>query len=50
MEERIAMLTKSVIDAHSTQLTFGLKLPGNTVQPGQDEAHYHRCLQVLALL
>lgn len=50
MEERIAMLTKSVIDAHGSQLSYGLKLPGNTIQPGQDDAHYHRCLQALALL
>ncbi|HOY70041.1 MAG TPA: DUF58 domain-containing protein [Methylotenera sp.] len=49
-EARISHLTKAVIDANAAHLTFGLKLPETTIQPSRGSAHYHACLQALALL
>ena len=49
-EERISLLTKAVIDNQQTGLSFGLKLPAITLEPSRGDAHYHACLQALALL
>lgn len=48
-EARISLLTKWVIEANSTNQTYGLKLPANLIQPSNSHAHYHQCLRALAL-
>ena len=49
-EARIAMLTRLVLDAHRDQRSFGLRVPGACIEPGQGARHRHECLQCLALI
>ncbi len=50
-ETRISQLTRWVIDAHASNIKYGLKLDsGMTLPPNNTEAHYHQCLEVLATL
>ena len=49
-EARISLLTKWVIEAHSTNQTYGLKLPASRIEPSNSHAHYHQCLRALALI
>src|SRR5450830_1064897 len=48
-EQRISQLTRWVLDAHGLKHTYGLRIPGAEISPNNSEAHYHRCLQALAL-
>lgn len=48
-EQRIAQLTRWVLDAHAGQLVYGLRLPNEELAPDCGEAHFHRCLEMLAL-
>lgn len=50
-ETKLARLCDMVQHAHRMNLSYGLKLPGTEIPPGdpKDPAHYHRCLQTLAL-
>lgn len=50
LEQRLSQLTRWVMDAHEQSLSYGLQLPGTTLAPAHDEAHYHACLRALALL
>jgi uncharacterized protein (DUF58 family) len=47
-EERLAQLTRLVIDAEQAGRSYGLRLPGLEVQPSSGPDHYHRCLAALA--
>jgi uncharacterized protein (DUF58 family) len=49
-EQRIARLTRWVLDAAHGQVPFTLLLPGVRVGPGHDAHHVERCLRELALL
>lgn len=49
-ETRISLLTKAIIESHLANLTFGLKLPGQSIGPNNSLNHYHQCLKALALL
>jgi len=49
-EQRISQLTRWVVDAHALKHTYGLRILGTEVSPNNGEAHYHRCLETLALL
>lgn len=48
-EARIAILTRWALDAHADGLSWGLRLPGSTLAPGNGEAHLHAALAALAL-
>lgn len=48
-ETRLSLLARWVCDAHGAGLNWGLRLPRKTLAPTGGEAHYHRCLQALAL-
>lgn len=50
LEHRLSQLTRWVMDAHEQSLSYGLQLPGFTLEPAHGEAHYHACLRALALL
>lgn len=50
LEARISQLASWVVDAHAAQQRYGLKLPNLTLAPGDSNAHYHACMQALALL
>lgn len=49
VEERLSLLTRWVIDAHATGMSWGLRLPGAKLAPASGEAHLHDCLKRLAL-
>jgi uncharacterized protein (DUF58 family) len=48
-EERLRYLARWVIDAHKEGLSYGLRLPGQTVDMGTGDAQRERCLEALAL-
>lgn len=47
-ERRLSILTRWVMDAQESGLTWGLRLPGKRVAPASGDPHYHRCLAALA--
>lgn len=49
VEERLGQLCRWVLAADERGLRFGLRLPGTLIQADAGEAHYHRCLEALAL-
>ncbi|WP_332823659.1 DUF58 domain-containing protein [Ramlibacter sp.] len=48
-EARISRLAAWVLQADKLGQDYGLRLPGQTVKPGNGEAHKRRCLEALAL-
>ena len=50
VEARVSQLAQWIVDAHAAQQRYGLKLPNLTLTPSDTEAHYHACMQALALL
>ncbi len=50
IETRISQLAQWLVDTHATRQRYGLKLPNLTLAPDDSEAHYHACMQALALL
>ncbi|MEJ5991748.1 DUF58 domain-containing protein [Ramlibacter sp. PS3R-8] len=48
-EARISRLAAWVLQADKMGQDYGLRLPGQSVQPGNGEAHKRRCLEALAL-
>jgi len=49
VEERLSHLARWVLDAQAAGLTYGLRLPGSTVEMAAGEAQRNRCLEALAL-
>lgn len=50
LEQRLSQLTSWVMQAHSNRQHYGLRLPGTSIAPAHDQAHYEACLRALALL
>jgi len=48
VELRLEVLCRQVLDASAQERSFGLRLPGHTIDPGRGEQHKHRCLEALA--
>jgi uncharacterized protein (DUF58 family) len=48
-ETRLSVLCRWIEDAHSTQQSFGLKLPGLFIETNSGAAHRQRCLTALAI-
>lgn len=48
-EARLSRLARWVLDAHSSALSFGLRLPGITLPPAPGHAQRELCLEALAL-
>jgi uncharacterized protein (DUF58 family) len=48
-EARLAQLCRWIIDAHDRGEAFGLRLPGNAIEPNIGTAHRQHCLTALAL-
>jgi uncharacterized protein (DUF58 family) len=42
-------MARWVLDAHAAGLSYGLRLPGETVEMAAGEAQRDRCLEALAL-
>jgi len=49
-EQRISRLARWVCDAEKAQVRYALRLPDTYLPAGHGAAHYHTCLQTLALL
>lgn len=49
METRLSILAGWVLAAQAQQLSYGLRLPGREIAPGQGGAHRDACLEALAL-
>jgi uncharacterized protein (DUF58 family) len=49
VEERLSHLARWVLDAHAAAISYGLRLPGVTVELAAGEAQRERCLEALAL-
>jgi uncharacterized protein (DUF58 family) len=48
-EERLSHLARWVLSAHSAGISYGLRIPGKTVDLAAGEAQRERCLEALAL-
>ena len=48
-EEKLSRLTRWVLDAHASGLSYGLRLPGKKIEPASGELHRKKCLEALAL-
>ncbi|GAO37539.1 hypothetical protein SCT_2969 [Sulfuricella sp. T08] len=48
-EARLSRLCCWVLDAQNTGLSYGLRIPGSTLAPGNSEVHQRTCLEALAL-
>jgi len=48
LEQKLSRLCRWVLDCESDGLSYGLKIPGNTIPPGQGHRHQHLCLSALA--
>ena len=48
-EEKLSRLTRWVLDAHASGLSYGLRLPGKKIEPANGDAHRQKCLEALAL-
>jgi uncharacterized protein (DUF58 family) len=48
-EQRLSQLCQWILDLHRLNASYGLKLPGCTIEPGRGQAHKHDCLTRLAL-
>lgn len=48
-ENRLSIMTRWIIDAQETGLSWGLRLPDRQLAPAMGEIHFHRSLEALAL-
>lgn len=49
VEERLSLLARWVLEAHAAGLSYGLRLPGKTVDMATGDAQRDHCLEALAL-
>ena len=49
LEQRLSRMCRWVLDAEADHRSYGIRLPGETVPPGNGESHRYRCLKALAL-
>lgn len=48
-EQRLSLMARRVVDADTAGQPWGLRLPGQTLEPQRGAAHRHACLSALAL-
>lgn len=48
-EARLSRLCRWVLDAQNAGLSYGLRIPGTRIDPGNGETHQRTCLEALAL-
>jgi uncharacterized protein (DUF58 family) len=48
-ERKLSMLCHEVLTTHRRNVSYGLKLPGQTVSHGKGKTHKHKCLKALAM-
>ena len=49
LEQKLAILTRWIIDTDQSRADYGLRLPGQEFRPAHGDAHKQRCLEALAL-
>lgn len=49
VELRLSYLSHLVLERDQARQLYGLRLPGETIEPGQGDAHRRQCLRVLAM-
>ena len=49
IEEKLSQLARWVLDAHAAGLSFGLRIPGKTVEIATGDVQRDKCLEALAL-
>ncbi|MBK1629532.1 hypothetical protein CKO31_02015 [Thiohalocapsa halophila] len=49
-EQRLSLLARQVLDADALNYSYGLRLPGVSIDQGRGGRHKHRCLGALARL
>ena len=49
IESRLSIMARWVCDANDARLTWGMRLPTETIAPDSGDTHRHACLQALAL-
>ncbi|UCD32933.1 MAG: DUF58 domain-containing protein [Desulfobacterales bacterium] len=49
IERKLSMLCHEVLTAHRRNISYGLKLPRQTIPHGKDIIHKHKCLKALAM-
>ncbi len=47
-EQRLSLLCRFILQAEGESLSYGLRLPGLSIEPGLGESHKQRCLAALA--
>jgi uncharacterized protein (DUF58 family) len=48
LEQRLSLMCGQIISFERAGRRYGLRLPGIVIEPAQDDAHYHVCLEHLA--
>ncbi|MCW9025604.1 MAG: DUF58 domain-containing protein [Gammaproteobacteria bacterium] len=48
VESRLSQLTRWVIEAHHSDVSYGLRLPDTVISPSTGDSHQHQCLRALA--
>jgi uncharacterized protein (DUF58 family) len=48
-EDKLSLLCHMVLNAYQNDISYGLRLPGSSIQPGKGRGHKIRCLKALAL-
>jgi uncharacterized protein (DUF58 family) len=49
LEARLSQITRWAILAEQSGATYGLEIPGTSIEPARGEAHFHACLRALAV-
>lgn len=49
LEHKLSRLCSWVLECETAGFNYGLRIPGNTIQPGNGHKHQHCCLTALAL-
>ena len=49
VEDRLSQLALWIVEAERKRRPYGLRLPSGEIAPSLGQAHFHRCLQALAL-
>lgn len=49
VDAKLSVLCRWILDAQASGLSYGLRMPDQTIDPGSGEHHHHRCLETLAL-
>jgi len=48
-EKRLSLLARRILDSEAAGIAWGLRMPGQIIEPDRGTTHQHECLQALAL-